>query len=263
MKKKPAPTLNNALASMSLVFGSLLTQHASLIDKIPGTFNELINTTVQAKEVAIYPDFSCNNTVVGIQVGHWNNQNPPTELAFISHNTGASGAGKMEWESNYLVAIESKNLLEAHGIKVDLLEAVIPPQYKADVVVSIHADGSKNESLNGFKVAPPERDRLGRSGLLAEKIRASYVKTTGMAEDANNITENMTDYYAFSPQRFNHAIDPATPAALLETGFLSSPADQTLLVHQPQLPGEGLAYGIIAYLATQPESLPCEDQDIV
>ncbi len=203
-------------------------------------------------------DYSCHSLRVGLQVGHWKNQNPPAELSWLTGNTGSYGGGIMEWESNHRIALAAKQLLEQHGVQVDLLEAVVPIRYQADAFVSIHADGSDNNAnANGFKIAGPERDWSGRSKILTDSIKQKYAQITKMPEDAHNITQNMTHYYSFSPDRFQHAIDPSTPATLLETGFLSNPGDQYFLVHHPEVPGEGLAAGLILYLDSQPGIDPC------
>lgn len=204
------------------------------------------------------PDYSCHNLKVGLQAGHWNNQHPPAELSWLVGNTGSYGGGLMEWESNYRIASQAKQLIEQYGVQVDLLEAVVPPRYAADVFVSIHADGSDNNpDARGFKIAGPEQDWSGKSRQLTNAIRNQYAQTTKMNEDSKNITRGMTEYYSFSPDRFEHAIHPSTPATLLETGFLSNLGDQYFLVEHPEIPGEGLAKGIIDFLDAQPGVDPC------
>jgi N-acetylmuramoyl-L-alanine amidase len=58
----------------------------------------------------------------------------------------------------------------------------------------------------------------------------------------------MRGYYAFAWWRYDHAVHPMTTAAILETGFLTSPSDQRLLVKNPQKVAEGVSKGIINYL---------------
>lgn len=49
---------------------------------------------------------------VGLQVGHWQNDQVPPELERLKGNTGASGGGKAEWEVNLAIAKETATLLE-------------------------------------------------------------------------------------------------------------------------------------------------------
>jgi len=58
----------------------------------------------------------------------------------------------------------------------------------------------------------------------------------------------MKGYYAFSHWRFEHAVHPMTTSLILETGFLTSPADRELIVLRPEISAQGLAGGIITYL---------------
>lgn len=184
---------------------------------------------------------------VGLQVGHWQNENLPEELEKLKGNTGASGGGKTEWEVNYEIAIRTKALLEEQGITVELIPATVPKQYWADVFVSIHADGNLDPTKSGYKASGPWRDVTGSSDELLSAVETSYAKATGLPYD-ENITRNMRGYYGFSWWRYAHAVHPMTTSIILETGFLSSPSDQELLIGNPQASADGLAEGIIAYL---------------
>jgi N-acetylmuramoyl-L-alanine amidase len=187
---------------------------------------------------------------VGLQVGHWNNNQVPEELDRIRNNTGATWGSVSEWEVNYEFAIRTKEILEEQNIIVDILPATIPPSYWADVFVSIHADGSENTNKSGFKVASPRRDYTGKAESLAQYIEEEYQKVTDLEIDPV-ITRNMTGYYAFSWWRFEHAIHPMTTAVILETGFLSNYNDRLIIVDNPDLSTEGLAKGIVKYLTSE------------
>ena len=240
------------------MFAAVIFHRSGVTDIFPNTTARALVERVMPTEPDRNPNYSCHNLKVGLQVGHWNNEHPPAELSWLVGNTGSYGGGLMEWESNYRIAVQTQQILEVYGIQVDLLEAVVPKRYLADVFVSIHADGSdRNPNANGFKVAGPDRDWSGQSRQLTNAIRRQYAQTTNMYEDANNITKGMTEYYSFSPDRFEHAIHPSTPATLLETGFLSNLGDQYYLVEHPEVPGEGLAKGIIEFLDSQPGIDPC------
>ena len=187
---------------------------------------------------------------VGLQVGHWKNDELPEELEKLKGSTGSQGAGKIEWEVNLAIAEGTKKLLEEKGIVVDLLPATVPHQYWADVFVAIHADGSTDRSKTGFKAAAPRRSMNQQAGKLLELIENSYAKVTDMDLDPN-VTRNMRGYYAFAWWRYTHSVHPMTAAVILETGFLTSPVDRKIIVNASEIPAQGLANGIIEYLESE------------
>lgn len=184
---------------------------------------------------------------VVLQVGHWKNEEVPDELHKLRGNTGASGGGKTEWEVNYDIATRTKALLEPRGITVELVPATVPPHTWADAFVAIHADGNLDPDKSGYKASTPRRDLTGDADELLSAVETAYEQATGLKKDPN-VTRNMRGYYAFSWWRYKHAVHPLTPSIILETGFLSSPADRKLLVDNPQPSAEGLAEGLINYL---------------
>lgn len=190
-------------------------------------------------------------TKVALQVGHWKNDELPEELERLRGNTGATGGGKSEWEVNYEIAIRTQKLLEEEGIVVDLLPTAIPKRYFSDVFVSIHADGHVDTTKTGFKAAAPRRDFTGKAKRFVERIKQEYSKSTGLQWDEETITRNMTGYYAFSWWRYEHSVHPMTVSAILETGFLTSWSDQQILIGTPDIPAEGLANAIIAFLQSE------------
>lgn len=184
---------------------------------------------------------------VGLQVGHWKAHEAPDELQGLRDNTGTSGGGLAEWEVVMAIAKHTKTKLEANGLSVDLLPTTIPIDYCADVFVSVHADGSTDNSITGYKISSWRRDQTGKADELVSSLKAAY-ETVGLAYD-DNITRNMLGYYAFNSRRYEHAIHPETPGAIIETGFLTNPTDAELLINQPELPAEAIADGIIKFLA--------------
>jgi hypothetical protein len=187
---------------------------------------------------------------VGLQVGHWKNDELPEELARLRGNTGATGGGKNEWEVNLAIAEKTKVILGKQNIEVDILPSTIPPKYWADVFVAIHADGSIDKSVSGFKIASPRRDYSGDAEELLSSISKSYGEHTLLPMDAN-VSRNMTGYYAFAWWRYDHAVHPKTPSTILETGFLTNAGDRKIIVNNPEMSAEGLAEGIINYLKTK------------
>lgn len=187
---------------------------------------------------------------VGLQAGHWQNEELPEELKRLKTSGGTSSGEIAEWEVNLNIAEETKKLLEKEGIVVDILPATIPPAYLADAFVAIHADGSTDRAQRGFKVAAPRRDLTGKAKTLVEIMEEEYAKTTGLAQDPN-ITRGMTGYYAFSWRRFDHAIHPMTPAVILETGFLTNPSEARSLINHPEIPAQAIAKAVLEFLTTK------------
>jgi len=159
---------------------------------------------------------------------------------------------------NVIVELVAERL-RTEGVVVDILPATVPPKYQADAFVSIHADGNPNSDVRGFKIAGPRRDYSGLASVLVSALYEEYDAVTDLPQDAN-ISRRMTAYYAFNWARYEHAVHPYTPAAIVETGFLTNPADRELIVNQPEVAAEGIANGILTFLATErtPEPPPQE-----
>jgi N-acetylmuramoyl-L-alanine amidase len=201
-------------------------------------------------EVASAPTRRPGPPRVGLQVGHLQAGELPDELEQLRDSTGARGGGKEEWEVNLDIARRVAARLEAQGIVVDILPATVPPEYMADAFVAIHADGDSSGSASGFKAAHG-RGRSSRDPRLVQLLYEEYGRATGLPEDPQ-ITRNMRGYYAFSYRRFQHAVSPLTPAAILETGFLTSAQDRRILLAQPDRAADGIAGAILRFLEEDP-----------
>lgn len=186
--------------------------------------------------------------VVAIQVGHWRDDQVPYELRALRDSAGGAAVdGVVEWKVNLAIAVSAQRLLLARGVTAELLPATVRPAYRADAFVSIHSDGNTDGTVSGFKVAPSRLDRSGRANALSASLTAGYAGFTGLPQNPA-ITVDMTDYYAFDSRRFRHTISPATPGAVIETGFLSNAADRRVIVDNPQLAARGVAGGILDFL---------------
>lgn len=185
---------------------------------------------------------------VGLQAGHWKNDEVPEELAGLERSGGgAQGGGKSEVDVALEIARLTKTLLEKEKIAVDLLPATVPSGYVADAFVSIHADGNGNSSVSGFKISGPRRDFSGQASKLAEALYESYMRETGILRDPS-ISRRMSGYYAFNWRRYEHAAHRMTPAVIIETGFMTSPSDRAVIVDHPDRAARGIAGGIIKFL---------------
>lgn len=194
---------------------------------------------------------------VALQVGHWRHEELPGELRWVRASAGgATAGGVVEWQTNFVVAREAARLLRRAGVAAELVPATVRPGYRAAAFVSIHADGNRDTSIAGFKAAPSAADRSRLSSMLTDSIVRRYGERTRLSQNSS-VTADMTGYYAFDARRFRHAIDPATPAVVLETGFLSSPEDRRVIVDQPRIAAAGIADGVVDFLRkrTAPNSL--------
>lgn len=185
---------------------------------------------------------------VGIQIGHWFVGQLPPELQRLS--AGTSGGGWSEWEVNLLIGQRVVQMLQDAGVEADLLPATIPIRYRAHAFVAIHADGDASGALHGYKLARPGFSSIPEADdELVRIMYREYGAATGMPRDADvHISLRMTYYYAFNTRRYQHAIDLGTPAAIIETGFLTNGSDRAFLTGQPDASARGITNGILRFL---------------
>jgi len=189
---------------------------------------------------------------VGIQAGHWKASELPDELAALRGSGGAVGDGWREVDVNLDVASRVAAILAQAGIQVDLLPSTIPIDYKADAFVAIHADANGDSGLSGYKLARAVWSSIpAKDDDLIAAISGEYQSATGLKLEPHTITQNMLRYYAFN-HRLQHSVDPATPAVILEMGFLTNADDRALLTQQPDRVAQGIAAGILKFLGVKP-----------
>jgi N-acetylmuramoyl-L-alanine amidase len=164
------------------------------------------------------------------------------------YDTGAMCPdGLTEAEVNLAIAQEAAILLSRRRYYVDLLGEFDDrlKGYRADALVSVHADSCNVPGASGFKVArvtdsaiPEDEDRL------VACIYREYQAITGLPRHPSSITDDMTSYHAF------HEIDRNTPGAIIETGFLYE--DRDLLTNRPEKAARGIASGVVCFLEGAP-----------
>jgi N-acetylmuramoyl-L-alanine amidase len=210
--------------------------------------------TARAEQPASYPGWA-RTPVVGLQVGHWQAQLLPEEMADLRDNSGADRDGYKELDANYAITQATAAVLRAEGVKVDVLPATVPPGYRADAFVAVHADQDMGQHARGYKIAPSAitRDKAD-SGLLTDDIADEYAFQTQLPPDLRPeaITPDMRYYFAFNWRYYQHAIAPTTPAAIIELGFITDETDREVLFGQPEIAAQGLANGILRFLESEP-----------
>ncbi len=178
---------------------------------------------------------------IGIVSGHWGNGDDPGAVC---------PDGTNEQAVNLKIATLVQQGLEAQGYtyKIDLLQEFDPrlDGYVAALLLSIHSDTCDviDAQATGFKLAASSYSRdKNLTDRLSACLYSRYSLATGLPYRSGNITLNMTDYHAF------RAIDPSTPAAIIETGFLN--LDRSLLVDHPEVVANGLVAGVLCFVRSE------------
>ncbi|HEC34454.1 MAG TPA: N-acetylmuramoyl-L-alanine amidase [Chloroflexi bacterium] len=169
---------------------------------------------------------------IGIVAGHWGS------------DSGAVCDGWLrEVDVNLDIAQRAVYTLRALGYQTDLLEEFDPrlEEYRARVLVSIHADSCLYPEASGFKVARVEDSAVpGVEDRLVDCLVSRYQARTGLVFHEGSITPDMTRYHTF------YEIDPETPGAIIEVGFML--ADRELLLHRQDLVAQGIVEGILCFV---------------
>jgi len=169
---------------------------------------------------------------VGIVAGHWK-----------SDSGAVCDDGLQEVSINLDVAARVVSILQYEGYDAELLPEYSEKLtgYEADAFLSIHTDACNVPEASGFKVArvaasaiPEEEDRL------VACLIQEYADATGLSFHRNSITYDMQEYHAFNE------IDPLTPGAIIELGFMG--ADRELLTEDAYHVAQGIARGIACFL---------------
>jgi N-acetylmuramoyl-L-alanine amidase len=206
---------------------------------------------IAANTAGIFPSGAQGPARQGVDPSAWNKQ-----VALISGHAGndsgavcedANGLPTLqEADVNAAVARLAAERLRQAGADVLILEEYDPrlEGLHADLLLSLHSDSCIAES--GYKssrydnsVIPAVSDRL------VACVNQHYAAATGLSENVDTITEDMTEYHAF------RRIDPQTPAAILELGFLGGDGD--LLANQQALLAKAVADGVLCFLEGGPQ----------
>jgi N-acetylmuramoyl-L-alanine amidase len=148
-------------------------------------------------------------------------------------------------QRGYRVAMTRTGAVFRYGNGGNIARAQFCNRRHAALMLRIHADGSTNTSMHGFQTLYPAwhkgwtDDIYTRSLRAARLVQAATVRATGAA---NLGLVKRTDLTGFNWAN--------VPAVLVETGFLSNPAERRRLhtsAYQLRL-AAGLTAGISSYL---------------
>ena len=187
---------------------------------------------------------------IALQVGHWRADEAPRVLSGLRRN-GTSWNGTHEREFNLVIVRRTAAMLEELGYVVDILPAVVPPDYRAHLFLAIHADASNDPGARGYRVSAPRRDATGRAQDFVDLLYQTYGPATGIRR-LEDTTRRMRNYYAFNYRRYEHALHPMTIAAIIETGFLTNAGDRAVIMNQPERVARGIVDAIKAFPITPP-----------
>lgn len=220
---------------------SVLVEAASTPTPSPAATATAEATATPAPTETQLPTPSSTPTIlrVGLIAGHWK-----SDSGAICEEDGLQ-----EVEVTLSIAREAAKQLRERGIIVDVLPEYAPElyAYEADALISIHADSCLDlEGATGFKVArasasaiPDVEDRL------VNCLYVEYENATGLPHHDTSVTHDMRRYHAF------YKIDPQTPAAIIEVGFLFN--DRDILTEEPERVAAGIVAGARCFL-TQEQS---------
>ncbi len=230
------------IAAIGAVFGALwfavtgTPRPAQVIALAPAPLQTLIPTLIPIPTSTPTPTPTPLPPLVGLVAGHSGGEDPGANCP----------DGLREVDVTTDVARRAKTLLEARGYRVDILAEFDPRfsatkrDYAPNVLLAIHADSCVYYA-SGYKVArasnsasPQEEDRLVRC------VSSSYAAASQLPFHEGSITTAMTLYHNLMK------IDPKSPAAIIELGFLGS--DRATLVNKREQLALGIANGVERFL---------------
>jgi N-acetylmuramoyl-L-alanine amidase len=227
------------LAAIGTVFGALwfamtgTPRPAQVVALAPAPLQTLIPTFIPLPTATLTPTPTPLPLLVALVAGHSGGA-----------DTGAvCPDGLREVDVTTDVAQRAKQMLDARGYRVEILaefDARLKREYSPRAFLAIHAD-SCIYNVSGYKVArasnsasPQEDDRLVRC------VRSSYAAASQLPWHEDSITAAMTLYHNLMK------IDPKSPGAIIELGFLGS--DRATLVNKREQLALGIANGIERFL---------------
>ncbi len=229
---------------------------------VPPTSNPPSSTTPQAPPPVVVLDPGHN----GANAAHPDEINRPVPAGRgrtkACNTTGtATNAGYPEHAFTWDVAVRVRDLLTANGVQVVLTRpddngvgpcvdrrAAIGNESGAAAVVSIHADGSTDQSAHGFHIAysaPPLNEAQGEPALALATTMRDRMRLAGLP------TSTYIGSDGLSPRDDLGGLNLSErPAVLVECGNMRNP-DEAAAFSSPegrQSYAEAIAGGILSYV---------------
>ncbi len=201
---------------------------------------------------------------IGLNPGHQNRNfdraiTPDNDERFWDVTVGTRGrvTGLYEYELNLTVALKVRDALQAQGARVLLSRTSNDVRVsnssrtsklnkeQVDAVLLIHADGNSNPNLHGLhmivstRVSRQRGDVYERSHDLARALQGACITATGAADKGVGERDDLRILLSGC----------AMPAALIEMGYMTNPAEDRLLAtdaYQNKIVS-GLVQGFLTY----------------
>lgn len=227
--------------------------NATLVPTSSSFFPNIVLPSIPTLVPLATPSPTPKYPAIAIVAGHW--ANSANDSVPTIHDTGATCPdGLREVDLTKSVADKTLASLDKRGYRTTLMEEFDArlkydnPDFAPRVFLSIHADscltGPDYEFATGYKIAHAQpSDNQQEDDRLVTCLTRSYDKVAARYNkpfNVNTITNDMTEYHGF------REIDPTTPAAIIELGFLGYDRD-FLVNHQDEM-AMGLANGLDDFL---------------
>ncbi|MCI0477134.1 MAG: N-acetylmuramoyl-L-alanine amidase [Anaerolineales bacterium] len=239
LEKLARLSLIAGVIALLLAFGSLIAlwqRPAQMIALAPAPIQTILPTFIPIPTLTPPPTPTPLPPLVALVAGHSGGEDPGAICP----------DGLREVEITTEVAQRARQILELRGYRVDILAEFDPRlnaskrDYSPRAFLAIHADSCVYYA-SGYKVArasnsasPQEDDRLVRC------VTSSYAVASQLPFHEGSITTAMTLYHNLMK------IDPKSPGAIIELGFLGS--DRAILVNKREQLALGIANGIERFL---------------
>ena len=188
---------------------------------------------------------------VGLQAGHYRFDEAPPELLSLRRNPGAPGGGRVEWQVTIDLAERAAEILRAQRRRgrrpADDHPGALPRP-------RLPGDARRRRRDRAACAATRSRGRTSRASPRSttpspQTIYDEYGRATGLPDNSEYITGRMRNYYAFNARRYQHAVAPGVPQAIIETGFMSNATDRDFLFNRPEVAAQGIADAVLRFLA--------------
>ncbi len=152
------------------------------------------------------------------------------QMGHVGRKSGYTGTAGEQDFTKTLGGIIKDKADKIVNLKLKLMGAdnwYKPEPNKAKIFIALHADGSNNQSAQGFSVGYP----IGSNQEYADTLADNYDELTNFPQRPDNYTKNMSHYYAW---RNDHVI--ADYYVLIEHGFLTNAVEREwITTHIPEI----------------------------